>query len=279
MRVQTAVAGATAPPITGHDMATAGEFANFVAQQVPVGRRPANFAVPDDVFSRAFSMGFGSPAFLEDKLSLLRRFGVDEDMLVRLRVMALRSEAAAILPVGSPLATSRVIGHLITASPGTVASPVGGAHLEAVLQARQAQAVAGNEPLHLLRTADSPSPASPAGVSYNAFEQWRWTGGGTPGARPTTPGGSAGATFGGWVLAADAKTTFNNLPGFMTEAQAAWDVWRAANPLPAGGSNQFWHAAPGAGRQEIGGYFNVTASGTVESITVFPYRTGGLGAW
>jgi hypothetical protein len=276
LRARGAAPLAPPPSITAHDDATALEFADFTRQASPIGGRPTNYALPDTVLSRALEMGFGETAYLDDKLSLLRRAGVDEDMLQRLRVRATQGAIAARIPLTSPLATARIIGHLLYPSAGSPASPIGGLHLHAALEGYRAELIATNQPRHLVRTTDSPHTAG--SVTYNAYEQWRWTAGGVPGPRPLVPSGTAGVNVGGWVLAPEAKTTFNNLPDFLIEAQAAWSAWQAVNPLPAAGTNQFWQmVAPGG--QQIAGYFNVTGSGTIEMISVFPYRTGGLTSW
>jgi hypothetical protein len=276
LRARGAVVHAPTPPITAHDEATALEFADFARQASPIGGRPTNYALPEELLSRARDMGFGETAFVEDKLDLLRRAGVDEDMLRRLHVRASQGEIAMVVPPASPVATARIIGHLLYPSAGTPASPISGLHLHAALAAYQAELVATNQPRHLVRTADSPRTAG--SVTYNAYEQWRWVAGGTPGPRPVSPLATAGVNIGGWLLAPEAKTTFNNLASFLPEAQAAWSAWQAANPLPAAGTNQFWQmAAPGG--QQIAGYFNVTGAGTIEMISVFPYRTGGLASW
>ena len=274
-RAQIRAAGASAPIATAHDIAQAAEFANFVSKRVAAASRTKGFHIPDDVLARAVEMGFGNSVFLEEKLNLLRTAGVDADMLERLRTMALRSEASAALPSTSPLATSKLLGHLLHEDGGSKVSPVGGLHLDSALTAHQADLVAKNQPTHLLKTADSPRIMG--GVTYNAYEQWVWTGGGTPGPRPATPGSAAGTNLGGWVLAADPKTTFDKLVPFLSEAQAAWDTWRAANPA-ASGANVPWQSAAGSGRQTIGGFVDLSGP-TVELRTVYPLRAGGLTSW
>lgn len=275
LRAQAVAGGAKAPTPTAHDTAQARDFANVVNQRSPSGGRAIGFEMPDDLITRAVEMGFGNSAFLEDKLSFLRTAGVDSDMLERLRTMALRSEASAALPSSSPLATSKLIGHLLHEEGGSKVSPVGGLHLDSALQAHQAELVAGNQPTHLLQTADSPRTLG--GVTYNAYEQWAWKGKGSPGPRPTTPGSAAGTNLGGWELAGDPKTTFNSLVPFLTESQAAWDAWRTANPT-ASGPNVQWQSAAGPGGQTIGGFVDLSGP-TVDMRTVYPVRTGGLTSW
>jgi hypothetical protein len=268
--------GGPAPPTTAHDTADFRGFANFVQKRVPQGGRGAHFELPEDVVTRALSLGFGGTAYLEEKLALLRQAGVDEDMISRLRTFAVRSELVGVpvLPANSPLATTRVIGHLLHPEPGSTASPLGGLHLDSALLEHQRNLVNSNAPTHLLRTADSPRTVG--GITYNAYEQWVWTAGGTPGARPATPGGASGATFGGWRLASDPKTTFNDLGAFMTEAQGAWDTWRKANPTAAG-NNVRWSAA-GPGGQMIEGFVDLSST-PIDVRTVYPLRTGGLASW
>ncbi len=275
LRAQTLDPTAPVPATTFHDTAQARDFKNFVDKRVPAGGRAPGFAMPDDVVTRALDMGFGNTAFLEEKLSLLRSAGVDPDMLERLRTMAYGAEASAAIPAKSPLASSKLIGHLLHEEGGSNKSPVGGLHLDSAVLAHQAELVAKNEPIHLLLTADSPRTAG--GVTYKAYEQWVWKGGGAPGPRPTAPAGVAGANVGGWVLAVEPKTTFNSLVPFVTEAQAAWDVWRAANPT-ASGANVAWQAAAGSGRQTMGGYVDLSGP-NVDMRSAYPVRTGGLASW
>ena len=170
--------------------------------------------------------------------------------------------------------TDELIGHLINVDAGSTKSPVGGLHLDSAVVEHQQKLVANNKPIHLLKTADSPRTVG--GISYNAFEQWEWIGGGTPGPRPTTPGSAPGSIIGGWRLAADPKTTFNDLALFLNEAEGAWNTWKTKNPT-ASGPNVKW-SETGPGGQMIEGYVNL-ASTPIEFRTVYPLRTGGLASW
>jgi hypothetical protein len=284
MKAHPAGGTAPTPPATAHDHATAREFADFIKQETPPNsaQRQAvgTYGVPDEVMSRALSMGFGGMEHLEDKLALLKSAKVDDDMIKRLRTMAHRTAVVQRVPQTSPVATTRVIGHLLHATSGSSASPVGGCHLHSAAVAHAAQLIADNKPRHLLAMAEPPHTVGP--VTYNAFEQWRWPGGGTPGPRPTTTGSAAGTNLGGWILATEPKTTFDNLPAFLAEADAAWAAWRSANAVPTSGNNHSWRMAAGSGRQEIGGYFNIVIVNgvpTPEFISIYPYRSGGLASW
>jgi hypothetical protein len=146
--------------------------------------------MPDDVIARALDMGFGNTAFLDEKLNLLRSAGVDPDMLERFRTMAYHAEVSAAIPAKSPLASGKLLGHLLHAEGGSNKSPVGGLHLDSAVLAHQAELVAKNDPIHLLLTADPPRTVG--GVTYKAYEQWVWKGGGSPGPRPTAPTWEAG---------------------------------------------------------------------------------------
>jgi hypothetical protein len=273
MRAQAPVLGAPVPPVTAHDHAAAREFSNFVSQNVPVAQRPADFAMPPDVTARALSLGFGGPAHLENKLGLLRAAGVDEDMIGRLRVMALGPSVAAALPVGSPFAAPGLLGHLLAREPSALPqSPIGGLHLESALDATRRGFVDRNEGLHVVRTADSSRTQGP--VTYNAYEQWVWTGAPPPGPRPTAAG--TPSPVGKWELRNLPKTTFDNLPAFLAEAEGAWAAWRAANPTAAGANVQWRQASPGG--QMIEGWVDLTVT-PIRMRSVYPYRVGGLGAW
>ncbi len=279
LRAQAVVPGQPVPSITAHDLAEAREFADAVRQRSPQGHptRSGQYGMPDDLFTRALTMGFGSTAYVEEKIILLRSAGVDEDMLRRLRTMAHHAEITAALPAASSLVSTQVVGHLLHSSPGTPASPIGGLHLDSALLAHQADLVANNRPTQLVRTADS--PRSVGGVTYNAYEQWRWTGGGTPpaGSRPTTPGGTAGATHNGWVLAAEPKTTFDNPGAFLNHADQTFRAWSATQSNLTG--TNVWWSHTLSGGQSVAGYFNVDASGRITHISVFPLRNGGIASW
>ena len=273
--------GKSIPIETAHDLAEAREFADAVRERSPLGgRKPGEYGMPDDLVSRALSMGFGSTAYVEEKLVLLRNAGVDPDMLKRLRAMAYHAEISAAAPKASSLISQQVVGHLLHASPGgSPASPIHGLHLDSALLSRQAEMVSKNEKYHLLRTADS--PITGGGVTYNAYEQWEWKAGGAPsvGSRPTNPAGVAGAKHGNWELASLPKTTFDKLSAFLIHADNTFRAWSAAQTIPAGANPRVdWsHTLPGG--QAVGGSFSVDASGKVTHITVFPLRTGGLASW
>jgi len=137
--------------------------------------------------------------------------------------------------------------------------------------------VSSNKPLHLVLVPTADSPRVAGSVTYHAYEQWVWKGGGAPGPRPTTPGRAAGARFGGWVLAAEPKTTFSDVSAFLIEADKAWRTWTAAH-TPAPGTNILWNQAMPGGIM-IAGYVNVSRTGSFTHISVYPYRTGGLSHW
>jgi len=274
--------GTAAPATTMHDTATAMEFAH--AMPTP-GARTADYELPAELRSRALDMGFDNTTFLEEKLALLRNVGVDEDMLARLRVMATRTEQVLPrLPAGSGLGSERIVGHLIYPSKGTVQSPVGGAHLDSTLTGLQTQLVTRNDPIHLVPTADSPRVVG--GVTYKAYEQWRWKGNGPPGPRPARPGGAAAVTLptpkptsgGFWELMSEPKTTFDRLGDFVAEADGAFANYRKLHGVAPNQSNVRWSAASPSG-QQIGGYMQTDAAGRVTHISVFPDRIGGVASW
>lgn len=274
MRAQTAGAGSTPPAPTAHDFATAREF-ELASRRTAID--PTNFDLPADLMSRALSMGFGNAEFLDAKIRLLREAGVREEVLHRLRVLAVHSQAAAAFGTASPFATRALIGHIVGRDAGgSGISPISGLHLESELRAFQARAVRDNLGLHLVRTADSPRVAG--GVTYNAYEQWRWVGGGSPtGSRPANPVGVAGTRHGGWELAPEPKTTFSDTNAFLQHANAQWGAFIAARGM-APDNNLHW-VQPVSGGLAVAGRVAIDAAGNITHRTVYPHRTGGLASW
>ena len=88
--------------------------------------------------------------------------------------------------------------------------------------------------------------------------------------------------IGGWELAPEPKTTFDNLAAFLLRAEDAWGPWsNSANGrtvIAGGGSNRIWEFTLPTG-ETIAGRFGVTPSGDVVHISVYPYRRGDLTAW
>jgi|GEM_PF-5890360 len=117
---------------------------------------------------------------LKEKLELLQSEGVDADMSGRLRTV--HEEVSDALPPDSGLATPRIVGHLLHQSSGPASSPISGLHLDSALRAVRKELVSSNKPLHLVPTADSPRVAT--WVTYHAYEQWVWKGGGCPRTAP-----------------------------------------------------------------------------------------------
>lgn len=260
-------AGGAAPAPTVHDVAAANELKRW---SDPPRTIPATGALPEDVLGRMRALGLDDATFLQEKIALLRRQGVREDLLQRIEIhtWGVRHRGRN---VGS-LFDDILLEHVLQPSRGGTTSPISGGHYDPNLRRF-------NDPRIAIVLADTQTVN---GVTIRKYHQLVPDSPTVPATKPPvdTPlpvvGGSPVAPA-GWRIAPEPKTTFSDPERFLQMAEDAFRAWGAipANKptLTAVTPNQIWQQPVAGTTLAVGGYFKVegTPPNTTPSmISIFP---------
>jgi hypothetical protein len=252
----------TGPTVTAHDRANAREYLSVAGDlrslEAQLAKSPADAALKARVARRRESltkltdnMGLKDPQNIELKLATLRESVQDMEGPAK---KALTSQVpgekqtpmdalidsiqhdvtttafrTAVSGVAQPGLTEDLVAHLMRAQPQATAadfikSGLHGGHHEASLR----EFIAANPEYALVMR----SEASSGGVTYRAYDQYRWNGA-PPAPRPGDPryptgaGRAAGAIDPGWQRAQYPKTTFDDPTAFLATAEQMVSAFKA----------------------------------------------------